>query len=104
MPPWGCSLDTTELGVPVGQSTQIMGDNFKPGQKSEVVTFLTQLAFQPLPLYKSNREKGKIGGIAFYFCIMPSDWPNSLYSSIQVKPYDVTSYWVSFSTIEYNLL
>ena len=46
----------------------------------------TRLAVQPSPLYKRNGEKRKTA--AFYFCILPSDWPEWLYSSIQVKLYD----------------
>ena len=65
----------------MGQSTQIMGNSFRRGLHSEVITFLTRLAIQPLPLYQSNGEKSKMA--ASYFCILSSDWPKQVYSSIQ---------------------
>ena len=55
----------------MGQSTQIMGSSFRRGLHSEVVTFLTRLAIQPLPLYQSNGEKRKTA--ASCFCILSSD-------------------------------
>ena len=36
-------------------------------------------------LNKSNGEKSKMA--ASYFCILPSDWPKWIYSSIQVQLY-----------------
>ena len=69
----------------MGRSTQIMEVSFRRGLNSEVVTFSTRLAVQPSPLYKSNGEKSKMA--ASYFCILPSDWPKWIYSSIQVQLY-----------------
>ena len=66
-----------------------MGGSFRRGLHSEVVTFSTRLAVQPSPLYKSNGEKSKMA--ASYFCILPSDWPKLVYSSIQVQLYDIYS-------------
>ena len=60
----------------MGQSTQIMGRSFKRGLHSEVITFLTRLAIQPLPLYQRNGEKSKMA--ASYFCILSSDSPKQL--------------------------
>ena len=74
-------------GVPMGRSTQITGGSFRRGLNSEVVT--TRLTVQPSPLYKSNREKSKMA--ASYFCIVPSDWPEWIYSSIQVGLYGIMS-------------
>ena len=67
----------------MGQPTQIMGGSFRQGLNSEVVKFLTRLAVQPSPLYKSNVKKSRMA--ASYFCIQPSDWPQLLYFSIQSK-------------------
>ena len=60
-------------GVPMGQSTQITGGSFRRELNLEVVTFSTRLAVQSMPMYKIN--EGKIKMAAFYFCILPSDWP-----------------------------
>ena len=72
-------------GVPIGQSTQIMGGSFRRGLNSEVVTFSNRLAVQPSPLYKINGKKNKMA--ASYFCMLPSDWPKQFYPSIQVQLY-----------------
>ena len=73
----------------MGRSIQIMGGSFRRGLNSEVVTFSTRLAVQPSPLYKSNGIAcgGKSKMAASYFCILPSDWPKWVYSSIQVQLY-----------------
>ena len=41
------------------RSCQIMGDSFKRGLNSEVVTFSTILAVEPYPLYKCNWKKAR---------------------------------------------
>ena len=72
-------------GVPMCRSTQIMGGSFRRGLTSELVTFSTARAVPPSLLYKSNGWKSKMA--ASHFCILPSDWPERLYFSIQVQLY-----------------
>ena len=80
----------------MGQSTHIMGSIFRQELHSEVVTFLTRLAIQPLPLHQSNKEKSKMG--ASYFYILSSDWPKQVYSSIQDQVYvSLLSYTLVFT-------
>ena len=55
--------------------TQIMGGSFRRELNLEVVTFSTRLAVQSTPMFKI--DEGKIKMAAFYFCILPSDCPNS---------------------------
>ena len=59
-----------------------MGGSFRRGLNSEVVTFSTRLAFRPLPLYKSNKEKMQDGSLILLYPVSP--WPERLYS-IQVQ-------------------
>ena len=54
----------------MGQSTQIMGSSFRRGLHSEVSTFLTRLAIQPLPLYQINGEKARWQPPIFVSCLL----------------------------------
>ena len=71
----------------MGRFTQIMGYRFRRGLNTEVIPFSTKLAVQPSPQYKSNGKKSKMA--ASFFCILHSDCPKLIYSSIQVQLYDV---------------
>ena len=60
---------------------------FWRGLNSEVVTLSTRLDVQPISLHPWAKVMGKSKMTASYFCMQPSDWPERLYSSIQVKLY-----------------
>ena len=75
----------------MGRSTHIMGGSVRRALNSEVITFSTRLAVQPSSLYKKKVRGQKSKMAASYFCILPFDWPEWIYSSIQVLLYGVQS-------------
>ena len=66
----------------MGRSTQIMRGCC---QGRIEFTFSTRLAVQPSSLCKINWGKSKMA--ASYFCILPPDWSEWFYSSIQLQLY-----------------
>ena len=57
----------------MGRYVHIIGGSLRRVLYSKFVTFLTNLADQPSPMYRGIRGKSKM--TASYFCIQPYDRP-----------------------------
>ena len=71
-------------GVPRARSIKIMGEILGEGWIQNLSHFQLDLLFSPHPCTKVI---GKTQDGTSYFCNLPSDWLERLYSSIQVKFY-----------------